>query len=285
MREEANVALTRICVWRAGNWVGTENAPGLLREGDPNCDGEIENWESVRHAVSDANAILSVTSDSEEPGGPVTEPFVHDRAGNLVLGRLGPGGAAVPAVTYYLQDANYNVVALMDEGGPSVPPAVLAQYVWSPYGDVVVKDEFPGDPPQPLPVDRIWHRGLFFYRLDGPPDGVTGGPGALAPYTAGLYCNRNRWYSPHLGRFTSLDPNETALAVIGALATNGETLDSSLGSFNSQDHFSDGMNLYQYVGSNPIKHIDPSGLESDYDPFEEVGRPHCSNVLPITQKE
>jgi len=49
---------------------------------------------------------------------------------------------------------------------------------------------------------------------------------------SGLYYMRQRWYEPSLGRFLRQDP-------IG---------------------FSGGLNLYTYVGQNPVNRVDPSGL-------------------------
>ncbi len=51
---------------------------------------------------------------------------------------------------------------------------------------------------------------------------------------SGLYYFRNRYYNPRLGRFHQFDPIS----------------------------FEDGMNLYQYVHSNPINNVDPLGLSS-----------------------
>ncbi|MDR3150772.1 MAG: RHS repeat-associated core domain-containing protein [Candidatus Peribacteria bacterium] len=50
----------------------------------------------------------------------------------------------------------------------------------------------------------------------------------------GLYYFNARYYSPELGRFISRDP-------IG---------------------IADDVNLYVYVGNNPLKWVDPSGLKS-----------------------
>ena len=49
---------------------------------------------------------------------------------------------------------------------------------------------------------------------------------------ANLYYYRNRWYDPQMGRFISADP----------IGLNG------------------GINLYAYVGNNPTRYVDPSGL-------------------------
>ncbi len=98
---------------------------------------------------------------------------------------------------------------------------------------------------------------------DGEPDDPP-----LAVGARGLYYNRNRWYSPDLGRFIQRDVNESALPIITALAFNGETLDALLGTFDGQGLHGDGMNLYLYLGGNPVNFSDALGLV--YDPFEDL---------------
>jgi RHS repeat-associated protein len=198
----------------------------------------------------------------------------------------GPGGAGATAGDadelicqidgagtrwYYLHDANLNIVTITNSGSTGSPPAVQLQYTYDPYGGVIFADEVP-PAGQSLPFSRVGFQGLIFERLDAAsigqnPLGVTFNAGEpISP--AGLYYVRNRWYSPTLGRFLSRDPNETALPVITALAVNGQTLDTALGGggvagggFDAMGHYADGMNLYQFAGSNPINHRDPLGLD------------------------
>ena len=73
------------------------------------------------------------------------------------------------------------------------------------------------------PTSRVGHQGLFFERFYVEPGATVVDP-ALTPNAAGLYYNRNRWYSPELGRFVQRDPNETATPILTALASNGESL-------------------------------------------------------------
>jgi len=166
-------------------------------------------------------------------------------------------------VMYMLQDANLNVVGLV--AGPSTAnpsshpwPAIgtlLEQYVYEPYGKVVKADSFYAHP-----VNRVGHQGLFFERYDAEFSHHT-----LAENALGLYYNRNRFYHPGLGRFTTRDPNETGMPILAALAMNGTALDVLFGGFNGQSLYGDGMNLFQYVNSNPVSRRDPSGLFSMLD--------------------
>jgi hypothetical protein len=63
-------------------------------------------------------------------------------------------------VTWFLQDANYNVVALLNEDGE-----VLEQYTWEPYGEPAAIDRVDPDHPN----NRVGHQGLFFERLEMDP--------------------------------------------------------------------------------------------------------------------
>jgi RHS repeat-associated protein len=80
------------------------------------------------------------------------------------------------------------------------------------------------------PVSRDYEA---FGSADAP---VKNGPGYNgAPSIDGFQYLRNRWYDPTIGRFTQEDP-------IG---------------------FAGGINLYAYVGSNPLSFSDPFGLKCD----------------------
>jgi len=65
---------------------------------------------------------------------------------------------------------------------------------------------------------------------------------------------------PHLGRWLQRDMNETALPIVTALAVNGNALDILFGAIDPQGHYGNGMNLYEYVASNPLHYGDPTGL-------------------------
>ncbi len=128
---------------------------------------------------------------------------------------------------YPVQDANFNVVGLVDSSG-----SLKERYEYTPYGQRTVymkagsddkKTSAPlyesrrvkvGSIEQPYGLCDIGHQGLF---LDT---------------EFGLYDNRRRVLYPRLGRFLQRDP-------IG---------------------YADGMGLYEYVGSSPPVYPDPMGM-------------------------
>ncbi len=167
------------------------------------------------------------------------------------------GGTGVePETYYYLQDANYNVVAVVAPASGPNSPAVLWQYTYGPYGDVLAAD---AHPTLPLPVNRIGHQGLFFERLT---TGSVATP-MLAVGARGLYNSRNRWLHVELGRFVTRDPAEAAMPIITALAFNGDSIAGGTPTlpFSPTGHYADGFNLYEFVGSNPVNRSDPLGLQ------------------------
>lgn len=167
------------------------------------------------------------------------------------------GGVQQPL--YMLQDGNYNVMGLADASGN-----VVEQYVWSAYGEVLNVETLASPPsgaPTHWPDNRVGHQGLFFYGFY--PDTRL----STDQWAFGVYHNRNRWYSPAIGRFLQADPNETASFVLRALVVNAQTMLASVSPFNWERHYSSGLNLFSVASGNPIVHRDPLGL---YDPFEET---------------
>jgi len=146
---------------------------------------------------------------------------------------------------YVIQDANYNVVALLDSTGLPV-----VQYTYEPYGALQLAESFAQHP-----VNRLGHQGLFFERYDaGPYDP------ALVPGGKGLYYARNRFYDPLAGRWNTKDPNATAAPIATALASHGQVVGPSLMMPRILTQYRDGFSLYAYVNSNPLIRTDPSGL-------------------------
>ena len=131
---------------------------------------------------------------------------------------------------------------------------MLSQYTYGPYGDLRAADVRPN---HDLPPHAIGHQGLFFVRFDGIPDDPPLETGAK-----GLYYNRNRWYSPELGRFMQRDVNETALPTVTSLAYHGEAIDAVIAKFDGRQQYSDGLNLFVYLYSNPVARRDALGLFS-----------------------
>jgi RHS repeat-associated protein len=151
---------------------------------------------------------------------------------------------------YMLQDANYNVVALVDASG-----VLLEQYAYDPYGTVVAADNVDEGGATAHAINRVGFQGLFFERYDGDYTQP-----CIAPNVAGMYYARARFYSPALGRFLQRDPNETGIPIIAALAMNGEAVAILFGGFGADGLYGDGMNLYLFAGANPANRRDPSGL-------------------------
>jgi len=170
---------------------------------------------------------------------------------------------------YMLQDANYNVVALVaggwsgisESGVPPVnvplPGTLLEQYAYDPYGTVIAADNLDVDQygVSLHAVNRVGFQGLFFERYDG--DYTVP---SIAPDVSGMYYARNRFYSPALGRFLQRDPNETGIPIITALLMNGQSMSILMSGFDARGFFGDGMNLYLFAGANPVNGTDPSGL-------------------------
>ncbi|NOT01736.1 MAG: hypothetical protein HOP29_14030, partial [Phycisphaerales bacterium] len=232
-------------------------------------------FESAHHYYDGVRRIQDWKKLGSVPYVPVREyiygpDYVDEHMAQIVPGD--PEATPEPTedeIVYTLQDANYNVVALLDADG-----TVLRQYSWTPYGQLDDSDGL-----YPHPPNRVGHQGLFWMSF-GVPDGVTPS-GELAdellPPSAeeffrtdlnGAFYSRARLYSPHLGRFLTPDPNESALPFLTAAYMNGQTAMASHGLFNAQALYGDGMNLYAAYGSNPLANRDAMGLA--YNAYEDA---------------
>jgi len=118
------------------------------------------------------------------------------------------------------QDANWNVTALVDDYGN-----VVERFVYDPFGAATVYDA------------SYTTAGASAY------DWVYMRQGLRWDATAGLYDNRYRWYSPTLGRFTSMDPLQ---------------------------YLARDVNLFRYVANTPTVLTDPSGLQPPIREVQEI---------------
>ena len=183
-----------------------------------------------------------VDDGSATPAPEVRREYVYgpDYVDEFIFQAPGANGqgdsARVPF--FILQDANYNVMAVTDPLGN-----VLEQYTYAPYGEILAVDHPQGSPSDLPLVNRLGHQGLFNDRLGSSLESSTGpitlATHVLTPDAVGLYYNRNRYYDPRLGRFTQRDPNETALPILIALASNGEAMDSLLSGISPHDLYGD----------------------------------------------
>jgi RHS repeat-associated protein len=157
----------------------------------------------------------------------IDAPVLRDRDA-AAGGDLGWMGSGLDERRYYTNDANMNVTALVNTSG-----TVVERYVYDPYGKVTFLQ---GD----------WS----LQHVEGQADGTVSAYANEILYCGyryepetGQYLARERYYHPTLARWTSRDP-AAQTQVLGSLVL--------LPAFD---------NLYEYVGANPTKFTDPSGLK------------------------
>ncbi len=152
--------------------------------------------------------------------------------------------------------ANHNVVGLARASDGEI----IRQYRYSPYGKLTDAEGLTLDTngdctfgPLTSDIDLLGTFHTF--------QGLLYDPFAGDQEHAGLGTNhaRNRLYRPPLARFLQQDPNGQALAIANALAMNGQTR-AVFASLSASTQYADGLNLYQFVGSNPNAWNDPSGM-------------------------
>ena len=122
---------------------------------------------------------------------------------------------------YYLQDANFNVTAVVDDQG-----TVEERYAYTPYGEVTILDSsFVALSTQ---ESAIGNEFLYTGRRQDP--------------ETGLQLNRNRFYASHLGRWINRDP----------IGYRGQWLGNGRWGLEP--------NLYSYSSGRPLYGVDPYGL-------------------------
>ena len=68
-------------------------------------------------------------------------------------------------------------------------------------------------------------------------------------------------YDPQKGRFLQRDIRETGIPpVMANMPYHGRAPIINFSAYNPRVHYANGMNVYQYVGSNPVMRRDPSGM-------------------------
>jgi len=151
-------------------------------------------------------------------------------------GNLGISGSGLGRRLYVQQDANWNVTTLTSAG------SVHERFVYDPYGNPVVLDASGASTPDSYDWKYL-HQG--------------------GPYDASIlmYTFRRRDYSPVLGRWTSQDPVGTGRSFVEPLTLITTEVGFTFGQADLQ--YEKGMDLYQYELSNPVNHVDASGMLVD----------------------
>ncbi len=171
-----------------------------------------------------------------------------------------------PDVRYVLQDANYNVVGIARD----CDGTLIRQFRYTPYGELEAVEDGAGIPLAPGTSVDAWHlfQGMFY-------NPETRDPNTDPEHFGGQYSVDPRIYVPPLGRYLQRDPNGMALVLTPGLRYQGDTVDVAA-DFALDGQYYDGMNPYQFVGSDPVDRTDPaglmfrdsiSGLEFPYDDF------------------
>lgn len=164
---------------------------------------------------------------------------------------------------YAIQDAGGDVVALCDVP-TSGTARVAGQWTYDAYGNVIFAEHLVSH--QPL---HCGHKAAFVERLDvGVYSSSSSENHRLIPFAHSISHMRNRVYAPGIGRYLQPDPNATAAVLLDASSYHGRGIGATLAAFSMEDMYGDGMNLYEYLGSNPVNRSDPMGLS--WDPFDAL---------------
>jgi hypothetical protein len=133
---------------------------------------------------------------------------------------------------------------------------VAQQLTYDAYGEALTMSSL-----LPHPVLRCGHKGLFVDRLDA---GVMSSGfieyERIVPFGTMLCYNRNRTYSPMVGRFLQADPNASGLGLLIQSAMHGEAVSTGTQLLDLKARTADGDNLYEYLGSCTWTTSDPTGL-------------------------
>ncbi|MCO6436246.1 MAG: hypothetical protein J5J06_04070 [Phycisphaerae bacterium] len=173
-----------------------------------------------------------------------------------LIGYYADGGSTP---RFVLQDASYNVIATATN-----TEGITQQYSYEPYGDMFAAEDVLSDSgiPITIPVE------LPSQAIDlSTPLGFQG---HMHDWEFGKIHMRVRLYDPVTGRPLQRDPYQTALVIVSALRSNAQTA-MVFANLRAGGQYTNGMSLYEYAGSNPINHRDPSGLSwTMWDETEEL---------------
>ena len=165
----------------------------------------------------------------------------------VVRFRAPTDSATLGETLYYTYDAQFNVTALVTTAG-----AVAERYAYDPYGQVTVlngEDDNDGDE---WTTDT---NGASDYENEILYCGYRHDP------ETGLYQVRHRYYHPTLGRWTTRDQRRPRTTTLRA-TTRGRRGVIRPSSRHPRGVYADGMNLYGCVRGNPLRYLDPFGLEA-----------------------
>jgi RHS repeat-associated protein len=217
------------------------------------ANGNSQNDGTYTYAYDEENRLTKVTRNSDSA---VVGQYQYDALSRRVQKIANPAGVSTTTLYFYdnariIEEQNslsatqatyvygnyIDEILTMDRGGQtyyyhqnalwSVEAATnsaastIERYSYDTYGLVTITDSAFNPIPQ-----NVW----------GTPHSAIGNPwtftGRQLDEETGLYYYRARYYDPVKGRFVQRDSRE----------------------------YKDGMNLYQYVQSNPVKSLDPNGL-------------------------
>jgi hypothetical protein len=164
---------------------------------------------------------------------------------------------------WMIQDGGGDVVAMCDLAGSGGTARVVKSWSYDAYGQCLrATDVVAPTSNYSIPMNRIGHKGLFMDRLDvsvADPGTYADNP-RLAPFATVLYQNRNRTYSPQLGRFIQRDPNETGQILAAMESYHGTGTSSVQSSFALAGIYGDGGSTSAYLRAAPWSGRDPHGL-------------------------
>lgn len=138
---------------------------------------------------------------------------------------------------------------------------LVEQYGFDAFGNLIRRDEFrlvkTGSQGYYNSFrQRLGHQGLFADRLQGHTN-----QRVMATGIDMWYQSRSRWYAPELGRFVTADPYGTGVPVQILLAKSGRIPSGPpTGSYDWEQHYHDGWDIFTAYGANPIQAQDPTGL-------------------------